>query len=191
LVIDKHLIETVKSVLLLSRGQLLRRRVLNTLKSVESRFVLVSDTSLIAPLVAYLQEQMGMMRLFDEMQLTQIGVAVHESLTNAIYHGNLELDSELRQEDESAFYRLAKERLQETRFAARRVHLAATLSAAELRIVISDEGPGFKPSELRDPTDKINMDRIGGRGLLLIRSFMDEVSHSQQGNEITLVKRAS
>lgn len=188
--INKLLIETVRSVLLLSRGQVLRRRILNTLESVESRFVLENDTCLIAPLVACLQEQMGMMRLFDEMQLTQIGVAVHESLTNAIYHGNLELDSELRQEDESIFYRLATERLQEPRFAARRVRLAATMSAAELRIVISDEGPGFRPTEVRDPTDKINMDRIGGRGLLLIRSFMDEVRHSPRGNEITMVKRA-
>ena len=191
LVRDQILISTVKSVLSMSRGQSNRRRVLSTLDSVQSCFVLESDISLISPLIEYLQEQIGMLRLFDDMQLTRIAVAIHESLTNAIYHGNLELDSELRQDDESAFYRLADQRRQETRFAERRVRMEATMSSGVLRIVIRDEGPGFNPGAVRNPTEKVNMDRIGGRGLLLIRSFMDEVIYNQQGNELTIIKRAS
>ncbi len=184
-----NLIETIKNVLSVSRGQQHRRRVLSTLDVVESRFVLENDTALISPLIAYLQEQLETMRHSDDLQITRIGMAIHESLTNAIYHGNLELDSELRQEEESVFYRLAKERRYEARYAQRRVRLTAHLSPTEVRFVICDDGPGYKPSEVRDPTEKINMDRMGGRGLLLIRSFMDEVSHNPQGNEITMVKR--
>jgi len=44
---------------------------------------------------------------------------------------------------------------------------------------------------LPDPTDPANLERIGGRGLLLIRTFMDEVRHNDRGNEVTLVKRRS
>lgn len=191
LTLEKALIATVKSVLSVSSRQVNRRRLLSTLDSSESRFVLESDTSLIAPLIEYLQEQIATMRLFDQLQTTRISVAVQEAIANAIYHGNLELDSELRQNDEGVFYRLAEERRRAAEYAARRVRVKASLSATEVRVRIHDDGPGFKPSEVRNPTEEINMDRIGGRGLLLIRTLMDDVSHNPQGNEITMVKRVA
>ena len=187
--LEKNLITTINSVLSVSSRQVNRRRLLNILDSSESRFILESDTSLIAPLIEYLQEQIATMRLFDHLQTTRISVALQEAIANAILHGNLELDSELRQEDESVFYRLADERRRATEYAARRVRIEASLSAAEVRLLIHDDGPGFNPTEVRDPREEINMDRIGGRGLLLIRSLMDEVSHNSKGNEITMIKR--
>jgi anti-sigma regulatory factor (Ser/Thr protein kinase) len=69
------------------------------------------------------------------------------------------------------------------------VFCTARLSRAEVSVTIRDEGPGFDPGSLPDPTDPANLGRIGGRGLLLIRTFMDSVTHNQAGNEITLVKR--
>ena len=191
LALEQDLIATIKSVLSVSSRQLNRRRLLSTLDSAESRFVLESDTSLIAPLVEYLQEQIATMRLFDHLQTTRISVAVQEAIANAIYHGNLELNSELRQDDESIFYRLAEERRKVSEYAKRRVRVEATLSAAEVRVQIQDDGPGFNLSAVRNPIEEINMDRIGGRGLLLIHSLMDEVSHNPKGNEITMVKRVS
>ena len=188
---DKILIETVENILSMSRGQRNRRRVLSTLDSVESRFVLGNDVSLITPLIDYLQEQIGMLRLYDDLQMTRIAIAICESLTNAIYHGNLELDSELRQEDESDFHRLAEQRRREAPYADRRVRMTATMSSEVLRIAIHDDGPGFDPNAVLNPTEEVNMDRIGGRGLLLIRSFMDEVSHNSKGNEVTLTKHAA
>ncbi len=189
--LEKDLIATVKSVLSVSSRQVNRRRLLSTLDSTDSRFVLESDTSLIAPLIEYLQEQIATMRLFDHLQTTRISVAVQEAIANAIYHGNLELDSELRQDDSSVFYRLAEERRRASEYAARRVRVEATLSATEVRVLVHDDGPGFNPSEVRNPTEEINMDRIGGRGLLLIRTLMDEVSHNPKGNEITMIKRVA
>lgn len=186
--LGNQLIETVTSVLSVSHRQLYRRRILNTLDAVESRFILENDTSLICPLIAYLQEQLETMRLFDDLQTTRIGIALHEALTNAIYHGNLELDSELRQGDEFTFYHLAVARRNEARYQDRRVRLSAQLSATEARFIVRDDGSGYQPSEVRNCTDEVNLDRIGGRGLLLIRSFMDQVSHNPQGNEISMVK---
>lgn len=191
LALERNLIATIKSVLSVSSRQINRRRLLSTLDSSESRFVLESDTSLIAPLIEYLQEQIATMRLFDHLQTTRISVAVQEALANAIYHGNLELDSELRQDDESIFYRLAEERRRAPEYSNRRVRVEATLSATEVRLLIQDDGPGFNPSDVRDPTEEINLGRIGGRGMLLIRTLMDEVSHNPKGNEITMVKRVS
>lgn len=124
-----------------------------------------------------------------------VGRLLEKALTDVVVvyadNGQQALDTLSAAPPDLIFHPLAKERLEETRFAARRVRLAATMSTAELRLVISDEGPGFKPSGDRDPTDRISIDRIGGRGLLLIRRFMDEVRHSPRGNEIAMVKRAS
>ena len=67
------------------------------------------------------------------------------------------------------------------------MHLQASCDSATF--VISDEGPGFDAAALRDPTDPENLEKAGGRGLLLINAFMDEVRHNDMGNEITMVKR--
>src|SRR5262249_19808846 len=75
-------------------------------------------------------------------------------------------------------------------YRSRRVHVTARESPAEAVYVIRDEGPGFDPSKLPDPTDPANLERVTGRGLLLIRTFMDEVHHNPKGNEITMVNRA-
>ena len=56
-------------------------------------------------------------------------------------------------------------------------------------ITIRDDGPGFDTTSLRDPTDPENLERAGGRGLLLINAFMSEVRHNDKGNEITMIKR--
>ena len=60
-----------------------------------------------------------------------------------------------------------------------------------VRITIRDQGPGFDPSRLPDPTVPENIGKISGRGLLLIRTFMDDVRFNETGNEITLVKKKS
>ena len=58
----------------------------------------------------------------------------------------------------------------------------------ECRFVIRDEGPGFDPNSLPDATDPARPAPCG-RGLLLMRTFMDEVHFNEKGNEVTLVKR--
>ena len=57
--------------------------------------------------------------------------------------------------------------------------------------MIRDEGPGFDPDGLPDPTDPENLTKASGRGVLLIRTFMDEVRFNDTGNEITMIKRCS
>ena len=56
-------------------------------------------------------------------------------------------------------------------------------------ITIRDEGPGFDPSKIPDPTDPAYLDRPCGRGLWLIHAFIDEVHHNATGNEITMILR--
>ncbi|QDT18058.1 ATP-binding protein [Alienimonas californiensis] len=148
---------------------------------------------------------------FSETDRLRIGVALEEALTNAVYHGNLELDSALRDEDESRYYSLARERALLRPYSDRRVHVELTVartgdprqpgadspdvlggipSGPNLRFYIEDQGAGFDPHSLPDPTDPENLMKAHGRGLLLVRTFMDEATHNAKGNALTLVKTA-
>ena len=60
-----------------------------------------------------------------------------------------------------------------------------------MRFVIRDDGQGFDPARLPDPTDPELLERTSGRGVFLMRAFMDEVSFNETGNEATLTKRRS
>lgn len=191
LLLPQLLISTISIVMELAATHRNRRRIIGCLRSMDLQFELENDSSLVAPIIKYLEDHIGSLRLCDEHELVRIGVALHESLSNAIHHGNLELDSELRQEEESIYYDLAAARKLMWPYCDRRVHVVASLNNDRIRFVIRDEGPGFNHQKVLDPTQEENIGRIGGRGLLLIRSFMDDVSYNPRGNEITLVKYTS
>ena len=149
-----------------------------------------NDELLVPKVISRLELPMVELDLFDEGERMQIAMALDEALLNAMVHGNLEVSSELRQTDDGKPYTdLIEKRKTESPYKDRNVtvHMQATNEAATF--VIRDEGPGFDSAALRDPTDPENLERAGGRGLLLINAFMDEVKHNDAGNEITMIKR--
>jgi anti-sigma regulatory factor (Ser/Thr protein kinase) len=155
----------------------------------ETSFELENDLSLIPSVVGYLQDIVTQMRTCEETDRLRVGVALEEALLNAYYHGNLEVSSELREVDHSAYYNLAQERTQQEPYRDRRIRVEASVTPTESKYTIRDEGPGFNPSELPDPTDPANIERPCGRGLLLMQTFMDQVNYNQAGNEVTMIKR--
>lgn len=186
----QRLVPTVENVLELSHVNRNRQRVMACQNYQKTRYVLDNDTSIISPLVGLLQEQLMRCGFGDESERLRLGVGLHESLTNAIQHGNLELSSDLRQEDdESLYHKLAAERRHLEPYASRRVDVIVTETPHEITYSIRDQGPGFQPKQVADPTDEAHMNRIGGRGLLLIRSFFDEVRHNERGNQISMIRR--
>lgn len=106
---------------------------------------------------------------FDDDEQNDIGMSVRECVVNAVVHGN--------------------------RYnAKKKVHLAIEPSDQKLSIIVGDEGDGFDLSALPDPLASENLLRQSGRGILLIRAFMDEFDlHPRQGGgtEIRLVKNLS
>jgi anti-sigma regulatory factor (Ser/Thr protein kinase) len=75
-------------------------------------------------------------------------------------------------------------------YANRRVFVKAALDRSGVVCVIRDEGPGFDISQVPDATSPDAFRDGVGRGLVLIKAFMDEVRFNQRGNEITIVARA-
>jgi CheY-like chemotaxis protein/anti-sigma regulatory factor (Ser/Thr protein kinase) len=185
----RDLAETLEQVFAASRTKAQEQRLLAHLDFFETRFSLENDTSLIPSLVGHLEEDISRLRLCEPSALVLLGVALHEALTNAILHGNLELDSGMRESDEKEYYRLSTVRRTEVPFVDRRVFVTARFNREELSFLIRDEGNGFDPNTLPDPTDPINLGKVSGRGLLLIQTFMDRVEHNPKGNEITMTKR--
>jgi CheY-like chemotaxis protein/anti-sigma regulatory factor (Ser/Thr protein kinase) len=187
--LERELASTLEQVAGAAQVEHRHQRLLERLAQAELHFALDNDRFLVASLVAHLRSYLVRLGLCNETAMTRVCIALEEALLNAIFHGNLELSSDLRQDGEDAYYRLVEERRGMAPFRDRQVFCTARLSRAEVRVTIRDEGPGFDPSTLPDPTDPANLGRIGGRGLLLIRTFMDSVTHNQSGNEITLVKQ--
>jgi CheY-like chemotaxis protein len=185
----QDLLETARGVLAVSRRKLGHRRLLGCIAKNDCSFVFENDGTLFEPLISYLQEAVTNMGLCDEAENMRIGVALSEALANAAYHGNLEIGSQLREEDDKAYYALIEERLHHSPYKDRRIRVQATLLPEQATFVISDEGSGFDPSTLPDPTDLANLDKVTGRGILLMRTFMDEVTYNNAGNKVTLAKR--
>lgn len=187
----RELIDTTLSVLEAAQASRSHARLLECLTGSESHFKLENDPALIPPLMGYLKDSRFRVCGSDETGLVRITMALREAVLNAMHHGNLELSSSLREGDGKQYQRLAKERLHQSPYAERRVTVSATDTPRGSTYVVRDEGPGFDPSQLPDPLDPENLAKVSGRGLLLIRTFMDEVRFNDRGNEITMVKWAT
>ncbi len=152
-------------------------------------FSFPTDRRLIGPAVNNLQDFGVRFGIFNDRERTRVGVALEEAFLNAIIHGNLEVSSKLRDADDGSYEKLIAVRMGQSPYRDRRVKVLAKFSQTEARFVIRDEGNGFDVSKLPDPTDPENMARAHGRGVLLIRTFMDDVRYNRKGNQVTLIKR--
>lgn len=186
----RDLAATLEQVLVSARADQGQQRLTQALVQLEERFELENDPALVPALVSRLQDHLMRLHFCDQNTKIRVGVALEEAILNALYHGNLQLSSELRQDGSGAYERLARQRREQDPYAARRLNVCAKVSRAEGVFVVRDEGPGFDPSKLPDPTDPANLGMASGRGLLLIRTFMDDVAFNPSGNEITMRKRA-
>ena len=92
-----------------------------------------------------------------------VQMALEESLSNAIRHGN-KLDE------------------------SKRVHVECKVSPERFWLRVTDEGPGFKPQAVPDCTADENLDCQGGRGLALIQAYMTYVQYNECGNSVTMEK---
>jgi CheY-like chemotaxis protein/anti-sigma regulatory factor (Ser/Thr protein kinase) len=186
----QDLLETVEDVLAVAGAQKEKQQLLNECWSkTESHFLIPNNLGYIAPLIGHVQDNLTRMRLCDANGLIRIAVCLREALSNAILHGNLEVGSELRETDETAYCDLIQQRMEQEPYDDRHVHVVARETSHEAVYIVRDEGPGFDPNSLPDPTDPANLEKVSGRGMLLIRTFMDEVRHNKAGNEITMIKR--
>ena len=184
------LIPTVQQVLSVIQAAQSVREAAKFVVNSSVSLCLANDETSVPNVIARLEQTLVELNLFDEGERMQIAMALDESLINAMIHGNLQVSSELRQSDDGKPYlEMIEKRKANPPYCDRRVHIQLQASTTQATFIVRDDGPGFDRSKLRDPTDPENLEKAGGRGLLLINAFMDEVRHNEAGNEITMVKR--
>ena len=164
----------------------LQQRPLNQACPACTAFVLENEARMIMPLIDHLQAQLPH---WSDSSRLQIGMALNEALTNAMHHGNLEVPSTLRADDDADYYFLIRQRQQQLPYCDRRVRVQIETTPERIQIEVHDEGPGFDPEGVPDPTLPANLEKLSGRGLLLIRTFMDEVRYADKGSRIVMIKR--
>jgi CheY-like chemotaxis protein len=192
--LGERLLESVEEALSLVRADRTYERLISCLKQCEFDFELDSDPGLIDPLVDLIQQMVAGMGLTDATGRFRIGAAVKEALLNAIYRGNLEVSFQQMQDTRVALLEGGKDdligqRRSQSPYRERKVRVAVSLDGQQSRFTIRDEGPGFDPSQIRQAGEPGSLDPESGRGLVLMRAFMDEVQFGDRGNEVTLVKR--
>jgi CheY-like chemotaxis protein len=180
------LLDEVLSVAVAQRKHAL---FLGRMIAIEHTFALENDPDLVPEVVGHVEALMRQMELFDPSDRVRLGVGVHEAVVNGMVHGNLEVSSELKCGDWKAYHALIHERAGQEPYGSRRVQVTVKADRSPMMtVVVRDEGPGFDPNALPDPTDPSNWENACGRGLLLIRTFFDTVTHNVTGNEITMRK---
>jgi CheY-like chemotaxis protein len=152
-------------------------------------FHIENDVNILLSLSRHLQQMLGDSWGIDRTDRLRSGTAFEEALLNALYHGNLEVSSDLKEIDHAAFYTVVNERRVSPPWRDRKIHISVRLTLDDVEVKIRDEGPGFDPSKLPDPTDPENLDRPSGRGVMLMRAFMDDVRYNDRGNEVTLSRK--
>jgi len=189
--IARELVPTIRHVLELAAMNRERGRLMRCMVRRESVFLLDNDPDLIASFMKLMGEELAGVGFWDVTGQLQVSIALQEALTNAMFHGNLEVGTEHRQWDERVFDELAEERRHCEPYCSRRIRVHAQLDSNAARFIVSDDGRGFDTSLFDRPIDTEDLSQIGGRGLILIRTFMDEVCFNSSGTQISMIKQRS
>jgi serine/threonine-protein kinase RsbW len=137
-----------------------------TMSEVEFRYAvdvrIPSDPSEARQIQEAIEEALKSHR-YCERDIFGIRLALEEALVNAIKHGN-QLDR------------------------AKHVRIAYKVTADRFDVLVGDEGPGFDPNDLPDPTAVENLERPCGRGVMLMRHYMTVVDYCDRGNTVCMSK---
>ncbi len=190
----EKLADTVEQVLALMRADRSFEQLAECLTLAEFTFLLDNNAALVDPLVDAVQRLVSVTHLCDPTTRLRVGIALEEALLNAIYRGNLQLGFEELQEDRVRLVSgngvsVVEERRRQAPYRDRKTLVRIAVTPQEIRFTVRDEGPGFDVLPLAKADDPSAVVREGGRGLVLIRTFMDEVSYNPTGNEVTMIKR--
>lgn len=124
---------------------------------------LVSSTTVIDPVFAHVYDDAISLGFPEAVLRLNVYLALNEALANAVRHGN-------REDPRKA------------------IRVVVDVTARRLEIRVTDEGAGFDPEELPDPTDATNLFKASGRGVFLMRCYMDEVEYLDDGRTVRIVK---
>ncbi len=147
------------------------------------------DPSLINPICSVLTRDLAPSGLFNGTSSENITLALREAISNSMFHGNLEIPSVVREKGGiKRFNDEIEKRRFKNKYKNRMLTISSELTMDYVEYTITDEGNGFDHKSLPDARDPENFLLNSGRGLLIVRIHMDEVSWNTKGNEIRIRK---
>lgn len=125
---------------------------------------LPNDVRSIEHAVDYVMDRCEICSSFAQRYRFNFRVGLTEALSNAMLYGN-------------------------SQDPQKRVRVEVSVDLDAITACVTDQGEGFDPAEVPDPTSPANIVRTGGRGIFLMRSLLDDVVFNERGNSVTLVLR--
>lgn len=195
--VDDMLLGTVEDVLGVLRTDRSYAELIEC--TVENRliFELPNKLSVLTTAIDLTMQLAAGMQLLSGTDRYRVWTALQHAATNAIYRGNLELTRDQWQQSSSeeehavAPPPIVTERLESAPYKDRKVHYDARLMRDLIRIAIRDEGRGFDTSHIVSESSPQSLSSDSGRGLVLMRNFMDKVTFNAKGNEVIMIKQCS
>lgn len=127
----------------------------------------------------------------DETNINLFGAALYEVAINAIEHGNLGISYEMKKEwiEKSIYQEKLSELLKSEKAKNTFVKISLEIEDNFLTLTVQDEGLGFKPQKEMEKIIKEDFMRNCGRGMMMMKSYFDEIKYNETGNSITLIKK--
>lgn len=148
-----------------------------------------SQPEWIAPTVEYLKDKAVLCGVCHQTRANKLMLALHEALTNSVIHGNLELSSDLKENSDNAFAEALAQRAADPQYGTRSVDVHVSYDGERCHWVLTDQGKGFDVERVlarASANDEPERLLASGRGILLMRTFLDDVRFELGGRRAVL-----
>jgi CheY-like chemotaxis protein len=152
------------------------------------KFVIPSDLLITKKVIYNIIYELKRNFVLSDYELKNINIVLHESIMNAIEHGNFDISFE-EKDDTDKYMELLNERKIKSRYRNKKVFIYFYFDEFKIIFKIKDEGNGFDHIKFKEKLDAQEfLFASHGRGIMLVNHFMDNVEFNDIGNEITITK---
>lgn len=182
------LVPTVSHVLIDSHTRSLEDAVQSSLVLTETHFELENDPELIVAAADVLAGMLTSAWRCPNREVLRVRMTLEEALVNALYHGNLEMDPRLRELNLELYHELSDSRITQVPHCDRTIAVHVQQTNESFTWEITDQGRGFDPAAFVTAEEASMLEQPFGRGILLMRTVMDDVEFNSTGNSVRLTK---
>ena len=193
--LDRDLLGTIRDMLAVVVTDRELARLTEFLTGEDAHYQIDNDLASIPPIVAHVQSELAELGLADESERIRLGVALSTAMRNAICCGNLEVTTGCGPEHFGigggrSVDQLVVERSGQAPYRDRSAWLETRLTRDKIELLVGHQGPRFTDERLFGNRNGERLDSDAD-GWLLIKSFMDEVTLSADGKQLTMVKHSA
>lgn len=158
------------------------------IRAERTHLAIPSLPSWIEPTIEFLRQRAVLAGVCSETRSGKLMIALHEALTNAVVHGNLGISSALKEQAMDAFAEALAQRAADPVLCAREVDIVIDYDGAACQWIITDQGAGFDVDKVlaRCTSDDPDLLLSSGRGIRMMKSFLDDVRYELNGRRVVL-----